>query len=337
MRNVQLEGYWVIDKVHSLGGCVDGRVLGASDEEIFWLEQDRSLTSAGKIMEEGMTAGMFEEGDIRYLVQYNGSRMVIAQGDDWDKASVRWEIPYEKLTSRYGVGDSSHDQAFGELNQEYLGFVNVYSNADFYTEKGVLRTEFNYDGKRDGFLLTSMNKGLVYYEPASEMAVLVGEGSWYGSWKQGDKFLSVGFAKGDSFYESMDVIFARVYEYDLEALFKEALKMAERQEEERREREERLSGGETETSTEKNEESGEGLLEIEGLKPMEDTWKKEYKEKWKEIDLKEADRQGETFDSEEYSLEQKEKEEGIEASQKARIEQILGGISQNQEEEENNN
>lgn len=334
MRNVQLEGYWVIDKVHSLGGCMDGRVLGASDEKIFWLEQDRSLKSAGKIMEEGMTAGMFEDGDTRYLVQYNGSRMVIAQGDDWDKAPVRWEIPYEKLTSRYRAGDSAHDQAFEELNQEYLGSANVYSNADFYTEKGVLRAELDYDGKRDGFLLTSMNKGLVYYEPASETAVLVGDGSWYGSWKQGNKFLSVGFSRGDSSYESMDVVFARVYEYDLKELFKEALRMAERQEEERKERNRRLSEGETETSAENEEESGEGLLEIEGLKPMEDTWNKEYKEKWQDVDLKEAGRQGETFDAEEYSREQKENQEGIEASQKARIEQIIGGISQGGEEGE---
>ncbi len=324
MKSVQLEGHWVLDEIHTLGGCVNGRILAASDTEVFWLNQDRSLEKAGKLKEEGMSVGILEDGEDLYLVQYDGSRMAAAKGENWDKASVRWEIPYEKLTSRYGEGDTFFDSAFGDLNQEYLKDVNVYNNGARYTEKTVLKTEFDFEGKRDGFLLTSMNKGLVYYEPSSQMAALVAEGSWYGSWKQGEGFVSVGFSRGDRSYESMDVVFARVYEYDLEKLFKEAKEEREKQEQERKDALEKLD--QPKKPTEESEPSGEGLLEETEVKPMEDTWREEYKDKWQNVDHGEAVRQGETFDAEKHSQEEKKKQDEEESFQNARIQEILGGM-----------
>lgn len=334
MKNVQLEGYWINDKVHTLGGCVDGRILACSDTESFWLNQDRSTDEAGKLMEEGMSVGILEERDGWYLVQYNGSKMAAAKGENWDKASVRWEIPYEKLTSRYEEGDTSFDSAFEDLNQEYLKDVNVYNNGDRYTEKTILKTQSLFGGTGDGFLLTSINKGLVYYEPSSQKAALVAEGSWYGSWKQGEGFVSVGFANGNMTYDSMDVVFARVYEYDLKKLFEETTAEKEKQEQEQNAAMEKLDQtkkptkeNETEPKeTGEGERSGEGLLEGLGVKPMEDTWNEEYKEKWKDVDHGDAAQQGETFDVEKYSQEEKKKQDEQESSQSARIQEILRGM-----------
>ena len=55
------------------------------------------------------------------------------------------------------------------------------------------------------------------------LAVNLDAGTWYGTWKNGNKFVSVGFENKDTSYNTLDVAFARVKEYDLNEFYKESL------------------------------------------------------------------------------------------------------------------
>ena len=64
---------------------------------------------------------------------------------------------------------------------------------------------------------------MLYYDLDAGLAVNLDAGTWYGTWKNGDKFVSVGFENNDASYNTLDVAFARVKEYDLNEFYKESL------------------------------------------------------------------------------------------------------------------
>ncbi len=338
-----VEGYWFVKDAHTLGGRLNQNMLASSDEKIFWIHPDRSITSAGYIEEEGMAPGMFQDGDNTYLIQYNGKKMLIAQGESWDEAEVCWEVPFSRMTSRYERGSSEYDQAFDMLNEESLKEEDVYSNSDHYTEENVLKVDFTLeeDSEYNGFLFTSHNKGILLYEPAKEEVMMLAEGSWYRSWKQDETYISVGFSRKEATYDSMDVAFARVYEYDLKELCQEALEEARNQLESASasegagtdsSSESQSEAGEEETVKRDPTESGEGLLDGLEIEPMEDTWKEQHKPVWTGEDFKSANEQGETFDSSEYASRESEREENKESSQAARIDEILESMMRGESE-----
>ena len=72
-------------------------------------------------------------------------------------------------------------------------------------------------------MLTTFQNGLLYYDLDAGLAVNLDAGTWYGTWKKGNKFVSVGFENKDTSYNTLDVAFARVKEYDLNEFYKESL------------------------------------------------------------------------------------------------------------------
>ena len=134
------------------------------------------------------------------------------------------------------------------------------------------------DGKEKGFLLTSQGKGLIFYSVQEGDSVVLEEGTWYRTWNMGDKYVSIGFPKGDSSYGNHDLAFARVYEYSLSELCNESMKQTleslNAEEESKRQEE-------SEKALESSEASGEDLTEPEeSIQNPMDTWDQEYKQKY---------------------------------------------------------
>ena len=125
-------------------------------------------------------------------------------------------------------------------------------------------------------MLTSQGKGLIFYSNFGGKSAVLEEGTWYRTWNMGDKYVSVGFPKGASSYGSIDVAFARVYEYDLSQLCNESMKNTleelEQEEESRRQEEE-------EKARESLEASAEGQEDETVQKPL-DKWNEEYQQKY---------------------------------------------------------
>ena len=74
-----------------------------------------------------------------------------------------------------------------------------------------------------GYLITSFAHGLVYYDPAAKKAISLDDGTWYGTWRSGDTFVSVGFGKENNSYGSLDIAHSRVKEYRIEDLYKSGI------------------------------------------------------------------------------------------------------------------
>lgn len=340
VESAWLEYYGTDNIIHSLGGCVNGRMLACSDGEAYWLDDGGKTLE--KDIEEGMTTGLLEDKNTIYLIQHNGEKMIIEPIKQQSHAGKRWEIFYNKLTSRYAQGNSPYDEAFEQLNEGRLWNADVYGNGDYFTEDNIRIVEMDGDKRREGILFTSQNKGIVFYDTISDEAILLAEGSWYRTWNTGDSYLSVGFAKNDTSYESMDVAFARVYEYDLESLFEEAAREVEESEAREDVSGEESTGSQTEDNKETSAsqqlfrdpaKSGEGFLEDLDLKPMKDTWDEEYKDKRESADFREAEKEGETFDSKAYEESEKKRKEQEEESNEARIDSIVGGLLERESEE----
>lgn len=76
----------------------------------------------------------------------------------------------------------------------------------------------------EGYLITSFAHGLLYFDQATNKTISLDDGTWYGTWRNGDSFVSIGFSSGNSSYEAMDMAHARVFEYSLDDLYEKGLK-----------------------------------------------------------------------------------------------------------------
>jgi len=75
----------------------------------------------------------------------------------------------------------------------------------------------------DGYLITSFAHGLVYFDAAANQSISLDDGTWYGTWKFGDKYISVGYNNTNSSYGSLDIAHSSVMEYSLDDLYKSGL------------------------------------------------------------------------------------------------------------------
>ena len=157
VESAWLEYYGTDNIIHSLGGCVNGRMLACSDGEAYWLDDGGKTLE--KDIEEGMTTGLLEDKNTIYLIQHNGEKMIIEPIKQQSHAGKRWEIFYNKLTSRYAQGNSPYDEAFEQLNEGRLWNADVYGNGDYFTEDNIRIVEMDGDKRREGILFTSQNKG----------------------------------------------------------------------------------------------------------------------------------------------------------------------------------
>lgn len=112
--------------------------------------------------------------------------------------------------------------------------------------------------RNDGYLITSFAHGLIYFDPVSRKSISLDDGTWYGTWRVGDTFVSIGYGKSNNTYGSLDIAHSRVREYRLDDLYKSGLEAIIE------------STGQT-IPTLKKEES-------EGTKTMQEDYKQEMKD-----------------------------------------------------------
>lgn len=300
LKNGYIESYWVMDKKKavSLEACIGNEILCiGEDKKVHWIQPGGQLKDTPYKTGDETEAGAFLEAGTVYYVEYGKEGMSIVKdkahgGENLNKAE---KILYEKLEGGYQSEDSAYDAIFEkEMDEQVTG--SVYGN-DFFEEEDVLHAEIGLDtelaGKlyekgdtgictlaladsNRGFLLSSESKGLIFYEPSSQKSAVLEEGTWFRTWKLENKYISVGFPKGESSYSGNDVAHARVYEYDLTELCNQGMKNAL---EDILAREEKDLKKVKEESSKAAKESEEGKETQKN--PME-RWNEGYKESYEE-------------------------------------------------------
>ncbi len=314
LQNAYVESYWAMDpkKAVSLGKCVGGEIqCTGEDEKVRWIQPGGDLKDTPYKVTENIQAGAFtDEGNVYYVefgLDFMAVRLDESHGGDGDApdeahggdGDARPEvIPYRELAGAYEQGDSAHDAILQKKLEEDLPEVDSVYGSDYYTDDQVLHARLNLNtalavelaakggggvcelvqgGSEKGYLLTSQEKGLVYYAPASGRSAVLEGGSWFRSWKNGENWISVGFLKGDASYSGSDLAFARVYEYNLSELCNDGMKTAL---ENIKKAEEEAAIREAEEASRAEETRGQEVEEQETVQDPLDRWNEEFKEKY---------------------------------------------------------
>ncbi len=338
------ETYRVLDpdKVHMLGNCVDGKVLCSGDDDFYFAQPDGDLEKICSVDEdEGYLGGILKDGSLSYMVLSGRNKMYVSPIDEDGETDPEDgdRLLFFQLGGGYTSGNTVYDRAFERVSTS--DGMDMYNGAELFTEKHLIKTGISvnpglarelYDagvsvlglpngGYSQGYLITSLNRGLIFCNPDSFPGTVLAEGCWYRSFENGDKIISIGFANGDNSYSSMDMAFARVYEYNLNELCRSSMESA--LEEIRRQEEER------------SEPSGEGMVdpenERETVKSMEEHWNEDYKNLHTEVAPETAMSAGETFDAEEFEANAAVQKANEESSRAARIDEILYGTGAEQQ------
>ncbi len=276
-----------------------------------WIQPGGDLKDTPYKVTENIQAGAFtDEGNVYYVefgLDFMAVRLDESHGGDGDApdeahggdGDARPEvIPYRELAGAYEQGDSAHDAILQKKLEEDLPEVDSVYGSDYYTDDQVLHARLNLNtalavelaakggggvcelvqgGSEKGYLLTSQEKGLVYYAPASGRSAVLEGGSWFRSWKNGENWISVGFLKGDASYSGSDLAFARVYEYNLSELCNDGMKTAL---ENIKKAEEEAAIREAEEASRAEETRGQEVEEQETVQDPLDRWNEEFKEKY---------------------------------------------------------
>lgn len=248
---------------------------------------------------EDTQAGAFLEDGTVYYVEFNKDSMAVVRdaAHGGNKNETPQKILYKNLAGAYESGTSAYDSFLEEKNEEELPELESIYGTDYYTEEQVLHAGLDLNlalamelnskgasgicdlairGSRQGFLLTSQEKGLILYDSVTGVSAVLESGSWFGTWKIGNQYVSAGFLNGERSYSSLDVAFARVYEYELSALCNESMKAAL----------EDIKAKEAEEAIRQEEEASRQAEEPSGTEDEEETkdpleqWNEEYKEKY---------------------------------------------------------
>lgn len=290
------ESYWILDpdKITTLGTAVGNDILcSGGNGDLYWVRDGGEPEYLGIRLEGDYQIGALKDGENLYLLASGLDHMAVVDPETSQNTLSAKIIWYENLGGSYENGDSAYDRAFMEKNESELPEgTKVYSGGEYYTEENILRADMNVDqelaallqekeaddfwtsvqgGHFQGYLLTSQTRGLTYYDPDREAGLVLAEGSWYRSFKKGDQCISVGFVEGDYVYEGLDVAFARVYEYELDTLCREAMQA---------EYDAVLAEEAAESSRASEEASRESAEEEESVQDPMNRWDEEYKEKY---------------------------------------------------------
>ena len=300
LENAYVESYWVMDKKKAvaLGKCIGGEIqCTGEDGKVRWIQPGGGLLDTPYEVTEDTQAGAFRDGGVVYYVEFGKDSMAIVQdaAHGGNRNETPQKILYKNLAGGYEAGTSAYDAMLEKKNEENLPEVESVYGTDYYTEEQVLHASLSLDmilalelnrkgakgicdlairGSTEGFLLTSQDKGLIFYAPATGLSAVLESGSWFGTWRLGNEYVSVGFLNGERSYNSLDVAFARVYEYDLSTLCNESMKASledikAREAEEARRR--------AEEASRQAEEPSDG--EEETKSPL-DQWNEGYKKKY---------------------------------------------------------
>ncbi len=325
------------DKVDLLGNCVGGLVLCSGDDTFYWAESNGDLHEICSVDEEGYMAGILKHGSSLYLVASGNEKMHVSKLDEsWETDLDDGDtMMFLNLGGGYVPGNSVYDQAFQRTMSG--GGSDLYGGAEVYNEKNVLLADLHVDpslarnlqamgvsvlgmpqgGTCSGYLLTSMSRGLIFQNPDHLEGTVLADGCWYRSFEKGNQIVSVGFANGDNSYSSMDMAFARVYEYNLSDLCETAMRGTLTELRDAEAKKSAVSSG-----ADQETEPGEP----ETVKSMEDHWNEEYDQKYTKVEPETAMSAGEEFDIDAFNAEQSAAEQvDEESSRAARIEEILNG------------
>ncbi len=288
------ETFWNLDqeKARTLGNSIGSDIICCGkDGKVYWIREGGELEETGSELSEERQVGVIPDGTETCLVASDNEKLYLFSN------GIK-VVKYSELGDGYRQGSSSYDRKFDELNGEGLpDTVDVYSGSDYYTEKNVLRVDLSVDGEltlrlrakepdngwpeiggtKKGFLFSSKNQGLIYYDPVRRDSLRLSEGTWYQSFLLGGKCISVGFTDGGSSYSGLDIARARVYEYNLDTLCREMMTEAynailEKEEKERQEAASKAS----------SEAAAESSTELEGVEDPMEQWNQDYKEKHQE-------------------------------------------------------
>ena len=301
LTNGYTESYWMLDqkKAMSLGPCIGGEILcQGKDNKVRWIQPGGKFKDTPYEVREDREAGAFLENGVVYYVNYGRTFMMVGRDRvHGGKEKDEKEILYKDLAGSYSSMDTVYDKMFEDDMTGSLGKGESLYGNEFFTPDQVLHAQLHLDESlardlvaRDyqgvcqmaqgdmgtGFLLTSQGKGLIFYSTSGKRSAVLEEGTWYRTWNMGGKYVSVGFPKGESSYGSIDLAFARVYEYDLSQLCNESmantLREMEEEEESRRQEEEEKAKQSLEASVEGEEQ--------ETVQNPLDKWNDEYQQKY---------------------------------------------------------
>lgn len=248
---------------------------------------------------EDTQSGVFLDGGVVYYVEFGKDSMEIVRdaAHGGSENETPQKILYKNLAGGYEAGTSAYDAMLEERNEENLPEVESVYGTDYYTEEQVLHAGLSLNmtlaqelrgkgaagicdlairGSTQGFLLTSQDKGLIFYAPDTGRSAVLENGSWFGTWKIGNQYVSVGFLNGERSYNRLDMAFARVFEYDLSILCNESMKASL---EEIKEKEAEEVRRQAEEASRQAERPSDEETEKETKSPL-DQWNEEYKEKY---------------------------------------------------------
>ena len=236
-----LEGYGTLKSlgIDHVNGVANNQVLCQKGKQLYWLKQDETLASSGISIGEDYLVDLAEDGEkLYYLVSTPDNLIIVEQNNG---STSQWLIGNEKLyvdeIDLYGTSsavDQAYASAFDNMTSGQMPWMQIASHQFQKTTiqadnsvlqqlsaQGVDVSKCKVEG--EGFLLTTFQNGFLYYDPDAGLAVNLDAGTWYGTWKNGNKFVSVGFENKDTSYNTLDVAFSRVKEYDLNEFYKESL------------------------------------------------------------------------------------------------------------------
>ena len=302
LENAYVESYWFMDKEKAvaLGKCIGGEILcTGEDGRVRWIQPGGDLLDTPYKVTEDTQAGVFLDGGVVYYVEFGKDSMEIVRdaAHGGSENETPQKILYKNLAGGYEAGTSAYDAMLEERNEENLPEVESVYGTDYYTEEQVLHAGLSLNmtlaqelrgkgaagicdlairGSTQGFLLTSQDKGLIFYAPDTGRSAVLENGSWFGTWKIGNQYVSVGFLNGERSYNRLDVAFARVFEYDLSTLCNESMKASL---EEIKEKEAEEVRRQAEEASRQAERPSDEETEEETKSPL-DQWNEEYKEKY---------------------------------------------------------
>ncbi len=338
LNNAFTETYRILDTdVTLLGNCVDGLVLCSGEDDFYWVDAEGDLDKIFSTDEEGYIAGVGVNGSDRYIIASGEQKTYVSKFDedgdiDLDDDDI---LVFPNIGEGYASGSSEYDKAFNDLSKD--ADLDLYGASEVFTEKNILFETLYISSKLasqvykeggvilgmpnggvcTGYLITSLNRGLVFYNPNTHSGTTLAQGSWYRSFKNGNMIVSIGFANGDNSYSSMDMAFARVYEYNLNDLCTASIQGMLSELKQKRQEE----------ASKSNEDLLASEAESDDVKSMEEMWSEEYQDKHTKIAPETAIEAGETFNQEEYESMAASREAERDSSRSARIDEIVSGTS----------
>ena len=239
-----LEGYQIGADIEQIVGCFDGNIALVSGPFFYWIVDDAKANMVSLITDK-MLIDMGSDGERVYTLLSTADKTMILEGNSDGEIKEQNLIENNKISNAVSaksltpssVGQKYYDMYHSQFQDDFgdlLSFEQITGDkvlkASVTVNKNALKELDTYGvlsgadtATGEGYLLTTFNKGLLYYDLGSQEAVTLNDGTWYRTWKQGDKYIAVGFSDSDASYGIPDIAFSRIYEFDVDSLYQESV------------------------------------------------------------------------------------------------------------------